>query len=191
MLLPVPVRSVDRLVLALLLLTAVVSVATVLCGFVLLETYRPSFAEAWSQAVEIGSSRNWVRAHDAAARAAAVLAAATFAAGAVAAVRGSRRLGTGSMAVAVPAGLGAVIALATRSAVRYDQLGLWAVTVGTDISGYRIAGFGEGIRFVIVDGVEVSPGDYAVTLVVHLGAPVIGAVATGVALAVLARRGSR
>lgn len=191
MLLPVPARSVDRLVLALLLLTAVASVTTVLCGVALLEIYRPSFAEAWSQAPEIGSSGDWVRAHDAAARTAAVLAAATFAAGAVAAVRGSRRLGASSMAVAVLAGLGAVVALATRSAVRYEQLGLWAVTVGTDISGYRIAAFDDGVRFVIVDGAEVSPSDYAVTLVVHLGAPVIGAISTGVALMVLARRRSR
>ena len=64
--------------------------------------------------------------------------------------------------------LGAVAALATRTAVQWDQLALWSVTVGTDMKGYQAANSGEMVRFVIVDGREVSPLDYTLTLATHM-----------------------
>lgn len=52
--------------------------------------------------------------------------------------------------------------------------------------------FHDGVRFSLIDGREVSEGEYAVALLTHLGAPVIGAVAlviTTVAAIRLARTG--
>jgi len=43
------------------------------------------------------------------------------------------------------------------------------------------------VRFVLVDGTEVAPGDYGVVLALHLGAHVVGAVVS-VGAAVAGRR---
>jgi len=68
--------------------------------------------------------------------------------------------------------LGAVAALATRTAVQWDQVALWSVTVGANIKGYEAATGGKTggdlIRFVIVDGREVSTTDYTLTLAIHM-----------------------
>jgi quinol-cytochrome oxidoreductase complex cytochrome b subunit len=49
----------------------------------------------------------------------------------------------------------------------WDQLALWAVTVGTNLDGYG-ALFGDQVKFVIIDGVEISPGTLISWLLVHM-----------------------
>jgi quinol-cytochrome oxidoreductase complex cytochrome b subunit len=50
----------------------------------------------------------------------------------------------------------------------WDQLGLRAVTVGSDIRGIDDVLFGGDVRFVIVDGTELGVGTYRIWSVVHL-----------------------
>lgn len=79
----------------------------------------------------------------------------------------------------------------TRSLVQWDQLALWAVTVGGDLDGYWPA-VGDGVRFVLVAGTEVDPGEYGVLLAVHLVAHVVGlAAAVGAAVTLVGRGRSR
>ena len=66
----------------------------------------------------------------------------------------------------------------------WDQLALWAVTVGDGLDGYWPV-FDDGVRFVLVGGAEVEPADYGAALAVHLLAHVIGAVAALGACALL------
>lgn len=94
----------------------------------------------------------------------------------------------------VPA-LGAFVGLASSIAaavswplVRWEQLALRAVTVGTELDGLWEAAFGEGILFVIVGGREVSQASVAVWLVVHLVMPAVVLVAATVTTASLVRR---
>jgi quinol-cytochrome oxidoreductase complex cytochrome b subunit len=77
------------------------------------------------------------------------------------------------VAVAIAAVVAAGLASYTTRLVRWDQLALRAVTVGTSIDGYWAAAFHHGVRFVLVDGNEVSQRAYATALVVHLVAPVV------------------
>lgn len=52
---------------------------------------------------------------------------------------------------------------------------MYSVTDGSDSDGYWTAAFGDHVRFVIADGTEISQGEYAASLLMHLGAPVLGA----------------
>jgi len=92
----------------------------------------------------------------------------------------SRRTWRGALhvlvALAVPAF--AVGASVSGYALPWDQLGLWAVTVGRGIDGYDVLG-GDGVRFVIVGGSSVSTGSLRGLLAVH-------AVVFGLGLAALA-----
>jgi hypothetical protein len=84
-------------------------------------------------------------------------------------------------AVMVGLSLGAV-ALVVLTAVAWNriqwvQLGLWAVTVGTNSRGLWYAAFSDEVRFVFVDGMsEMSPSDVAPWVVIHLVAPFIALV---------------
>jgi quinol-cytochrome oxidoreductase complex cytochrome b subunit len=69
--------------------------------------------------------------------------------------------------------LGAVI---TGALLPWDQLALWAVTVGTDISGVR-AVFENRVKYVLVDGHEVSPSTYRFWAITHVVLGVLVAVA--------------
>jgi hypothetical protein len=83
--------------------------------------------------------------------------------------------------------LGAVLAtVATRGSVQFEQLAISEVAVASELSGYWYAAFDDGVRFLIVDGVEVRQRPYATAVVVHLAAPVVGLLALIVSL-VLAR----
>jgi hypothetical protein len=55
----------------------------------------------------------------------------------------------------------------TLDELLWDQLGLWAVTAGADIAGVLAAAFDDQVRFVFVDGHEVSPSAYTRVLVLH------------------------
>lgn len=68
-----------------------------------------------------------------------------------------------------------LIVLTARSwqQVRWEQLGLWAVTVGDDIQGLWYPAFSDEVRFAIVNGAEVPPSTLAPWVVLHLLAPVL------------------
>ena len=48
----------------------------------------------------------------------------------------------------------------------WDQLALWAVTIGTNIRGFFTL-FGDEVRYVLINGVEVSTGTLRAWFVVH------------------------
>lgn len=92
------------------------------------------------------------------------------------------------IAASVTALVMAVLTLVTRPLVEWDQLALRSVTVGTNISGYWVAGFGHGVRFILINDTEMSQGEYVPALLAHLGAPIIGTVALVVVAVALIRR---
>ena len=49
----------------------------------------------------------------------------------------------------------------------WDQLALWAVTVGTNMAGYTPV-FGEEVRFVLLGGKEISPETLLRWYVLHV-----------------------
>lgn len=57
--------------------------------------------------------------------------------------------------------------------VRWEQVALSGVTVGTDVSGLWFAAFSDEVVFVVVDGVEVAQGTYAPWVIAHLAFPVL------------------
>ena len=81
--------------------------------------------------------------------------------------------------------LGAGIAVTALAAsftgflLPWDQLALWAVTVGSDVRGYRVL-FDPAVRFVLSGGVEISPDTVIRWLLVH--AVVLGPALGGLVL---------
>jgi hypothetical protein len=152
-----------------LVVATLAAVATAALGFVLTDVYEPQDqGSAW---------RDW---H--------LVAGVLFLlASAVAAIAGAVRRSVLVPACAAVATVAAVVTLLTRSLVAWDQVGLRSVTVGTDVAGYWTAAFDDEVVLVLVGGTEASPGEYAVALAAHLGAPVLGAAALLVATIVVAR----
>lgn len=70
------------------------------------------------------------------------------------------------------AAIGSGIALTTLAAsvtgflLPWDQLGLWAVTVGTSLRGYGVL-FESSVKFVLIGGVEIQPATLLRWLAVH------------------------
>lgn len=63
----------------------------------------------------------------------------------------------------------------------WDQLALWAVTVGTNMTGFTPV-FGDNVRFVLLDGVEVSTATLRTWLLIHvLLLPLLAALVVGIA----------
>jgi quinol-cytochrome oxidoreductase complex cytochrome b subunit len=181
-----------RIALALLLVTEVAALATLVGAVVLASDYRPSGpAEAWHQAEPVPSSGDWERMQQWAAVAAVLASLAAVVVLLALVVRGTVRRGWVPLSAAVVATGAAVVALATRSLVQFDQLALWAVMVGNDIAGYWFAAFDDGVRFVIVGGTEVDQGIYARALVVHLATPALAALAAGLGVVALLVTGRR
>jgi quinol-cytochrome oxidoreductase complex cytochrome b subunit len=95
--------------------------------------------------------------------------------------RGDRPSGRSSLGVA--AGLVAVTAFAgfTGFLLPWEQLALWAVTVGENIRGIDDPAFNDGVRFVLLGGSEVSQTTYRTWTLVHtVGVPLLLGVAAGV-----------
>jgi quinol-cytochrome oxidoreductase complex cytochrome b subunit len=81
-------------------------------------------------------------------------------------------------AIAVGSTVGAMVVLASSEVawhrVRWDQLALWAVTVGSNVDGLWYAAFSDKVRFVFVDGSgELSQSEIAPWVVVYLVAPFV------------------
>ncbi|MGH9190425.1 MAG: cytochrome b N-terminal domain-containing protein [Acidimicrobiales bacterium] len=155
------VARVHRWLLRAVLFLSVVLVAT---GLWLIVGYRPSSDEAWND-IWLLSSDQWPRrAH----RLAGALL--TYAAGFLMLLSlvlgiGGRRWGrtAGAVGIAVLAVVGGF----TGFLLPWDQLALWAVTVGTNMRGMWPAAFGDSVRFVILGGTEVSQATFRNWFLVH------------------------
>lgn len=91
------------------------------------------------------------------------------------AVARKRRAG---VVVAVAFLMALIAASMTGYLLPWDQLALWAVTVGERWSGV-LDPFGDGVRFVIIGGAEVGIDTYRRWTVVHLVALPLLLVTTG------------
>lgn len=177
-------RIVRWTALGLLTATLVATAGLLVSGAVLYGSYVPTAPGADTRLALPSVQRSVDRVHreDLAAATVIVLGVLAAVACVVALVR-SRRVAwiVGAVAGLVAAGAGALSA-ATASAVRWDQLALWAVTVGTDIRGYRAPFDSDLVRFAVVDGREVAPADQRLMVALHLGAPLLGLVAVVIGL---------
>jgi len=154
----------------------------VLTGIVLFFVYRPEAAGGWNRLYGGNAGVSWFPALVRAAhRWASALALPTgLAAGVLLVIQAwstARRAG----AIVLGAGLTVAIVAAsvTGFLLPWDQLALWAVTVGTNMSGYRPL-FDSQVRFVLIGGSEVSSGTVIKWLLVHmlvLGPAVVALVA--------------
>lgn len=158
---PDRLATVRRLLTWVVIALVVVLAAT---GAYLSVAYRPSAAQAWPSLPPSGSR---VPALLTPARTVhrwcawlVVLPALTLAAVAFAEAmvrwRGPRRRRSGALAGPVVAGF-TIVALLTGLLLPWDQLALRAVTVGTDLRGYRWL-LGDDVRFVLRGGAEWSVG---------------------------------
>jgi len=160
--------------------TVAIAVVALLAGLalalavVLSFAYVPSGAQAWDDPSLGGGGTAWTTWHR---WSTVVWLVAAGASVAVVAARASTarpgRRGGVALAAAVASALAALVALSTRALVQWDQLALWAVAVGGGISGYWAA-LDDGVRFVLVGGVEVGRGAYGIALAAHLLAHVVG-----------------
>lgn len=154
----------------------------VITGVALFFVYRPTVSASWSDLIDDHYTGEVQLAHLVRLlhRLASQLAVWTgIVAGIVVAVRtaGPRRWA----APAVGAGLAVttVAASFTGYLLPWDQLALWAVTVGSTLGGYRPL-FGSQVRFVLIDGAGVGGSTIVRWLVVHalvLGPLLVGLVA--------------
>lgn len=158
----------------------------VVTGVALFFLYRPSTSQAWSDVVvestdwDIRVAQALRRIH----RLASQLAVPTALATGVAVALGRESVRTWPRA-ATGAGiaLSALVASFTGYLLPWDQLALWAVTVGSDMKGYRPF-FNDTVRFVLIGGVEVSRTGFVRWLLLHM-------LVVGPALAILVAVGWR
>jgi quinol-cytochrome oxidoreductase complex cytochrome b subunit len=155
--------------------------AVIVSSIVLLSRYRPDPRAAWNLTVGAAPSpQSWVTLHQTALDVAGVAALMWFVTTAWLA-RARTRAAT---AVAVTAAAIALVctwvAARTWPLVRWDQVGLWAVTVGTNFAGLWKPAMSDQVRFVLIHGSEVSPQTYLAALLIHLAAPVLALLCIGV-----------
>lgn len=152
--------------LSLLVLVGLLLVVLVVSGIALSTSYRPSAAEAWDlEQVAVTDGRGAVRtAH----RTASTLlfpvavAAALGVIGWSVVARRHTWVGGAALVVGVP------LAAMSGLMLAWDQVALWAVTVGSNVEGIWGVAFDDGVRFVIVDGTEVSQTAYRNVVGAHL-----------------------
>ncbi|CAN5135214.1 hypothetical protein BH24ACT1_BH24ACT1_08280 [soil metagenome] len=144
-----------------ILLGAVAVVAAVLAvtGVWLTFTYRPSAAQAWTDLDIAPAGTDWPRLiHQVATALLVLLVIALLVVGVVA----TRRWRSATALLVT------TIALAyTGLLLPWDQVALWAVTVGTNYQGMLSAAFSDDVRFVLIRGVEISQGTLRLWFLVH------------------------
>ena len=148
--------SVRRLEQVLVGLLGACLVGLVATGIHLWSTYRPS-----------GLGPGGIQqTHRALSTASLYLAVALAVAAATARSRSPRaRVATTALALA---GLAWLVGSAfTGHLLRWDQLALWAVTVGTEFRGFT-AIYNEQVRFVLVGGVEVATSTFRRWAIIHV-----------------------
>ncbi len=144
-----------------ILLGAVVVVAVVLAvtGVWLTFNYRPNAAQAWRDLDMPSAGIGWARlTHQVATALLVPLVVAFLVVGVVA----SRRWRPATALLVT------TLALTwTGFLLPWDQLALWAVTVGTDYQGMIAAAFNDDVRFVLIGGVEISQATLRLWFLVH------------------------
>jgi quinol-cytochrome oxidoreductase complex cytochrome b subunit len=134
--------------------------------------YVPSASAAWSELHLTGDTQGWIRPTHRIASWFTILLATI----ALVMVIG-RRLHRGRSGIIAGVGL-VVTALAasfTGHLLPWDQLALWAVTVGNDVKGVQAIFRGE-IKYILIGSHEVSPGTYRVWAISHVVVGVLVAV---------------
>ena len=167
-----------RLVLGALAVEGLVLLGT---GIALFFLYRPSASQAWA-GVDAASD-DVVGALRSTHRIVSMLTVLTSVGAAI--VLASRRPRTLAMVGAFALVVTILAGSFTGYLLPWDQLALWAVTVGTNMSGYRPL-LGDDVRFVLIGGTEIGPDTLVRWLVVH--ALVLPAIAAGVVVAISRRR---
>ncbi len=161
-------------------------------GIALWFVYEPTTSQAWGDffGAELTSSQRLSETLRASHRVIGALAVVTAAATAVALSVGPgaplRRMGGRLIAAGLV--VATVAAMVTGYELPWDQLGLRAVTVGSDLTGFGLF-FEEDLRFVLIGGREVDPGTLIRWLVVHVA--LLGPLVIGLAVVVWRRRSSR
>jgi len=94
------------------------------------------------------------------------------------------------LAYPLSAGVAALAAAFTGFLLPWDQLGLRAVTVGTNMQGYVPILRGHDVRFVLIGTSEITDAAFSRWFWLHAVALPLFLVATGVVVALKARRSS-
>jgi quinol-cytochrome oxidoreductase complex cytochrome b subunit len=85
------------------------------------------------------------------------------------------------LALAVAVGLSPAAGITGRN-LGWDQLALWAVTVGdASLRGIWHPAFDDKIRFVLTHGTELDKGEYRTTIALHLATLPVAAALAGIA----------
>ena len=135
--------------------------------------YRPSVNQAWPVLKPVAAERSWVRTvHRLVSGVTVVLGLAVFV---LLIGRRIRAGGRGIVAGAAVLGTAAAASI-TGYLLPWDQLALWAVTVGTDIRGVQST-FRAEVKYVLVGSREVSPGTYHFWAITHVVLGLVVAVA--------------
>jgi quinol-cytochrome oxidoreductase complex cytochrome b subunit len=141
----------------------------VVTGIALFFLYRPSTSQAWSFVDVTDTGLRVAHGLRLVHLLASVLAVFTAIATGIVVVITSRvavRRWAGS-ATGVGIAVTALVASYTGFLLPWDQLALWAVTVDSNMRGYRPL-FGPTVRFVLLGGVEVGPGTVIRWLLIHM-----------------------
>ena len=156
--------ALGRFVRGLLALLAAEVVVLAATGAYLFFEYRPTASAAWADifGADPTEVQGWRVVHRGASFAAVATAMAAGVLMVAAAVRSAGRWALAGSVVAV-----VVAGSFTGYLLPWDQLALWAVTVGTDVGGYELL-WTDDVRFVLLGGVEVGTSTLRWWMVVHL-----------------------
>jgi quinol---cytochrome c reductase cytochrome b subunit, bacillus type len=126
--------------------------------------YVPSASSAWPGTRAPATDESWIRTTH---RLVSFLVV-TLAVTALALVIGRRvRSGVRGIVAATGVLVTALAAAITGYLLPWDQLALWAVTVGSDIRGVQ-APFRAEVKYILIGSHEVSPGTYRLWAVAHV-----------------------
>lgn len=175
------VTTAVRIVVRVLVAELVVLAAT---GVALFFWYRPSTTQAWELATGmrlpgVGAIGHVRAVH----RVTSMLALWTALAAAVLIVvePTTRRRWLRSLALGVAMLLAVLAASGTGYLLPWDQLALWAVTVGTDMKGY-LPLLDDDVRFVLLGGKEIGKSTLLRWVVIHAVLGIVAIVLAGAAL---------
>ena len=143
----------------------------VVTGVALFFLYRPSMSQAWSDVFTESTDAGFrvAQALRGIHRLASQLAVPTALATGIVVGVSARKAARVWPGAATGAGIAVITLVAsfTGFLLPWDQLALWAVTVGTNLGGYEVL-FGDTVRFVLIGGVEVSRGTIVRWLLIHM-----------------------
>jgi len=175
-------------------LLAVELIVLLVTGVELARTYRPTASRAWDDLVLLGPGFTRVErlrdVHALASTAAIVTAVAGAVLALASAIETKVRVVGRAVTGPVLAVLVAAVSFTGRS-LPWDQLALRSVTVGTNMYGYWFVTDRDDVRFVLVDGAEVSAATFARAFWSHTTVLPLAVVALGVLLLVVLRRPAR